>query len=81
MLSKDYSTVVPQGSPEYLAPLDPTCGDSERYMPVHLVSGGGWGIVDRRTGRLRRGQASAHERHASWNEVKAAVHDLNASAH
>ena len=77
MRAIDYSTVVAQGSPAYLAPLAPTCTAEERYMTVHLVRGGGWGIVDRRTGRLRGGPLSAQDRYATWTEAEAAVRALN----
>ena len=80
MRAQDYSTVVAQGSPGYLAPLDPRCPDGERFMAVHLVSGGGWGIVDRRSGRLRGGPKSKHDRYATWSEVDAAIRALNTPA-
>ena len=80
MRSKDYSTVVAQGSPGYQAPLDPDCRDTQRYMAVHLVRGGGWGIVDRRSGRLRGGPHSTQDRFASWTAVNAVVRRLNAPA-
>ena len=77
MLSKNYTTVIAQGSAGYRAPLAPGCPNSERYMPVHLVSGGGWTLVDRRTGRVRGGPRSSLDRYGSWTEANAAAQQLN----
>jgi hypothetical protein len=78
MRAADYTTVVPQGSPDYLAPFDPSCPAAHRYMAVHRVSGGGWGIVDRRFGRLVAEPRPEQHRYPSWAAVQVAVHDLNA---
>ena len=72
-----FTTVIPQGSPNYMAPSEPSCPPTRRYMAVHLVAGGGWGIVDRRTGRLVAEPQIAVDRHASWGEIQATVRDLN----
>ena len=75
-----YTTVAPDGSPSYVTPHDPTCPAARRYMPVHRVDGGGWGIVDRRTARLLADASPDQHRYASWHEVQAAVNVLNAAA-
>ena len=46
---RGYTTVAPNGSPGYVAPYEPACPATQRYMAVHRIVGGGWGIVDRRT--------------------------------
>jgi hypothetical protein len=80
MRAADYTTVIPQGSPNYLSPSEPSCPPTRRYMVVHRVSGGGWGIVDRRTGRLVADPQYAPERHVSWGDMQAAVRTLHAVA-
>lgn len=72
-----YTTVVPQGAPGYLPPHDPACPASLRYMAVHRVDGGGWGIVDRRTARLVAETRPDQHRYASWQEVQEAVGAMN----
>jgi hypothetical protein len=51
-----------------------------RYMAVHRVVGGGWGIVDRRTGRLLGATQPTQHRYRGWDEVQTAVQGLNAPA-
>jgi hypothetical protein len=74
---RGYTTVAPNGSPSYVAPFEPSCPASRRYMAVHRVAGGGWGIVDRRTGRLLEGNRPDQHRYPSWHEVQTAVSGLN----
>jgi hypothetical protein len=80
MRAADYTTVIPQGSPNYLSPSEPSCPAARRYMAVHRVSGGGWGIVDRRTGRLLADPQFAPDRQLSWGDIQAAVRTLNVAA-
>ena len=75
--SPSYTLVSPQGSPNYLAPRESGCPESRRYMSVHRVVHGGWGIVDRRTGRLIAETRPDQHRYAGWQEVQAAVSALN----
>ena len=77
---QQYTTVAPDGSLSYITPHDPACPAARRYMPVHRVDGGGWGIVDRRTARLLAEASPDQHRYASWHDVQAAVDALNASA-
>ena len=76
MPSPTYSTVVPEGSTAYVAPHAPDCPASERYMAVHRTDGG-WGMVDRRYGRLVREERAGQHRYAGWMEVQAAVEAMN----
>ena len=49
-------------------------------MVVHRVVDGGWGIVDRRTGRLLK-EAETHEHHyVSWGAAQDAARALNSPA-
>jgi hypothetical protein len=73
---RGYTTVNPQGTPRYLPPHEPACQASQRYMAVHRVTGG-WGIVDRRTGRLLSGADPDQCRYPNWDEVQSAVRTLN----
>jgi hypothetical protein len=75
-----YTTVIPEGSPNYVAPLAPSCPHTERYMAVHRVNGGGWGVVDRRNGRLLAGKRPEEYRYETWPAVQVAVRDLNTGA-
>jgi hypothetical protein len=75
-----YTTVNPQGTPHYVAPHQPDCPMTLRYMAVHRVVGGGWGIVDRRTGRLLGATQPTQHRYRGWDEVQTAVQGLNAPA-
>jgi hypothetical protein len=77
MNSTGFTTVHPQGSREYLAPHQPTCLAAVRYMAVHRVVGGGWGIVDRRSGRLLPEARPDQHRYAGWQDVQSAVSALN----
>ncbi|MGH2356321.1 MAG: hypothetical protein ACRDI2_11870 [Chloroflexota bacterium] len=74
---RNYTTVNPQGSPNYVAPHEPTCPPTHRYMAVHRVVGGGWGIVDRRTGRLLTEARPDQHRYPGWQDVQTAVRSLN----
>jgi hypothetical protein len=77
---QQYTTVAPDGAAGYVSPHDPACPAARRYLPVHRVDGGGWGIVDRRTARLLA-EASPHQhRYASWHDVQVAVDALNSNA-
>jgi hypothetical protein len=78
--STGYTLVSPEGSPNYLAPRESACPESRRYMAVHRVVRGGWGIVDRRTGRLLAEARPDQHRYAGWQEVQAAVRRLNGPA-
>ncbi len=78
--SQKYTTVTTDGSAGYVSPHDPACPAARRYMPVHRVDGGGWGIVDRRTARLLAETSPDQHRYASWHEVQAVVDALNAQA-
>ena len=73
-----YTVVATPGTVGYLAPRDPACPTSQRYMAVHRVVDGGWGIVDRRTGRLLVEERKHQHRYAAWHDVQAAVATLNA---
>ena len=74
-----YTTVVPDGLPNYVSPHEAGCLAAHRYMAVHRVDGGGWGIVDRRSGRLLiEGRPDEH-RYESWQVVLSVVRGLNAS--
>jgi hypothetical protein len=73
-----YTLVKADGSPDYVAPRDSTCQNSVRYMVVHLIEGGGWGIVDRRRGRLLSETRPGEHRYASWTDVQGVVTALNA---
>jgi hypothetical protein len=77
MSSTTYTTVHPQGSREYLAPHQPSCAAPVRYMAVHRVVGGGWGIVDRRSGKLLSEDRPGQHRFPSWLDVQSAVAALN----
>lgn len=72
-----YTVVATQGTSGYLPPHDPTCPPSLRYMAVHRVDGGGWGIVDRRTARLLAELRPDEHRYASWQDVQAIVRRMN----
>ena len=75
-----YTIVSTQGAADYLPPHDPLCPPSQRYLPVHRVDGGGWGIVDRRTGRLLAETRPDEHRYTSWQEVQAVVGMMNDGA-
>ena len=75
-----YSTVVAQGSPAYEAPCEPSCPPARRFMAVHRISGGGWGIVDRRSGRLLAEARPDQHRYATWDAATRTVRALNAGA-
>jgi hypothetical protein len=75
-----YTTVATQGTPGYLSPYDPMCPPSQRYMAVHRVDGGGWGIIDRRTARLLAEARPDQHRYSSWQEVRAVVGAMNEMA-
>jgi hypothetical protein len=77
MSISSYTLVKAQGSPGYVPPREPACPGTRRYMAVHRVNGGGWGIVDRRTGRLLQEARPNQHRYAGWDEVQAAVLALN----
>jgi hypothetical protein len=72
-----YTLVGTDGSTGYVAPHEAACPDDQRYMAVHRVAGGGWGIVDRRTGRLLQEARPDQHRYAGWQDVQAAVQALN----
>jgi hypothetical protein len=72
-----YTTVHPEGSREYQSPHQPSCPAATRYMAVHRVVGGGWGIVDRRSGRLLSEERSGQHRYPGWHDVQSAVLALN----
>lgn len=74
---RGYTTVTPKGSQSYVAPHEPACAPTQRYMAVHRVVGGGWGIVDRRTGRLLEGAQPDQHRYPDWYAVQTAVSGLN----
>jgi hypothetical protein len=75
--TSSYTLVDAQGSRGYVAPHERTCPDERRYMAVHRVGGGGWGIVDRRTGKLLGDAQRDQHRYPSWHDVQAAVRELN----
>ena len=77
MNSTRYTTVHPEGSREYLAPHQLACPAAARYMAVHRVVGGGWGIVDRRSGKLLSEDHPGQHRYPGWQDVQAAVSALN----
>jgi hypothetical protein len=77
MRTATYTTVIADGSPNYVQPHAPSCELSERYMAVHRIDGGGWGIVDRRSGRLLPETRPNQHRYASWSDVLSAVRELN----
>ena len=79
MRAPEYTTVFPKGSPGYVSPWEPAYPPASRYMAVHRVTGGGWGVVDRRTGRLVVDSRVAAEGRGSWGEIQAAVQALNAT--
>lgn len=72
-----YTIVATQGTAGYLAPFAPTCSPAQRYMAVHRVDGGGWGIVDRRTARLLAETRPDEHRYATWHDVQAVVRTMN----
>jgi hypothetical protein len=72
-----YTTVHPEGSRAYLAPHQPACPAAARYMAVHRVVGGGWGIVDRRSGKLLAEARPGQHRYPGWQDVQAAASALN----
>ena len=72
-----YTIVATQGAAGYLSPHDPLCPPSQRYMAVHRVDGGGWGIVDRRTARLLAETRPDEHRYATWQDVQAVVGAMN----
>lgn len=71
-----YTTIVPDGSPAYVAPHAAGCPATERYLAVHRIDGG-WGIVDRRSGRLLPEERPSQHRYASWEVVKSVVQSMN----
>ncbi|MBI3970354.1 MAG: hypothetical protein HY332_03600 [Chloroflexi bacterium] len=73
----NYTLVNADGSPGYVAPHESACPDHRRYMAVHRVDGGGWGIVDRRTGRLLHEARPNQHRYQGWQDVQTAVRALN----
>ncbi len=73
-----YTLVRADGSPGYVAPRDTSCQGSVRYLAVHRIEGGGWGIVDRRSGRLLSETRPGEHRYASWSDVQGVVTALNA---
>ena len=75
--STSYTLVSPEGSPNYLAPRESGCPESRRYMSVHRVVHGGWGIVDRRTGKLLAEARPDQHRYPGWPDAQAAVAALN----
>jgi hypothetical protein len=77
MNSTRYTTVHPEGSRDYLAPRQPACAAAVRYMAVHRIVGGGWGIVDRRSGKLLAEDRPGRHRYQGWEDVQAAVVALN----
>lgn len=77
MGARTYTLVNADGSPGYVAPHDPACPADRRYLAVHRVTGGRWGILDRRTGRLIPEARPDQHRYAGWQDVQAAVLALN----
>jgi hypothetical protein len=75
--NSSYTLVAADGSPGYVAPHERACPNHRRYMAVHRVAGGGWGIVDRRTGKLLAEARPDQHRYAGWQDVQAAVRALN----
>jgi hypothetical protein len=77
MAGPTFTTVVPTGSPAYVNPYAPGCPSAVRYMAVHRINGGGWGIVDRRSGRLLAEERADQHRYASWTSVQQVVQSKN----
>jgi hypothetical protein len=46
-------------------------------MAVHRVTGGGWEIVDRRSGKLLEEARPDQHRYPGWQDVQSAVRALN----
>jgi hypothetical protein len=77
MRGPSYTTVVPDGAPTYVNPHAPGCASVARYLAVHRIDGGGWGIVDRRIGRLLMEERPGQHRYASWTSVQQVVRSMN----
>jgi hypothetical protein len=75
-----YTLVTAEGSLGYIAPHAPACPPDERYMAVRRVQGGGWAIVDRRSGRLFEDDRPGGTSYETWSDVQAAVRSLNTPA-
>jgi hypothetical protein len=73
-----YTLVIADGSTGYVAPHAPECPDEERYLAVRRTLGSGWGIVDRRTGRLLSDSHPDQHRYSSWEDARQMIRTLNA---
>jgi hypothetical protein len=80
MRTAGFTTVIADGSPNYVDPHEPACPASRRYMAVHRVDGGGWGIVDRRSGQLLKEARPGEHRYASWADVLSVVKTMNGAS-